>query len=215
MGQAALTFVATLGMAGALALALVPRLGSFLGQSDDLAPSDATLLTYSVDSFARAAGRQAAMEVAIRRYLSGESKVILVGVLQTLPDEDDASAPGYETRVQPTRRTMERRGVPAEAIEVLTAAENEHGEAEALRRVIEARGWRQVTVLAPDVRSRRTRGAMRQATASTGAEIRVVAVSDPRLPLGDWWRTRRGVARVSEEAVKLGYYWLRGWAAFP
>jgi hypothetical protein len=199
--QRVLSAVAIAG-AAALVLLVASRAGTLLVVSDVPVPADATFLTYSVNSFARPDARQTVLDEALRRYRNGEGPHVLMG---RFISEDDS----FETRTTYAKRVLLKGGVPEGDIEVLPPVRNEHEEAQALRAALAGRGWRRVVAYAPEFRARRTAIALK-AQAPPGTEIRVVAVPDPDLPLGQWWRTGEGIQTVLNEYPRLALYWLRG-----
>jgi hypothetical protein len=201
------------GIAGAamVMLAAFPvaarSVGTFLIASEPAAPADATLLTYSVNSFNRPTMRRAALAEAARRYRDGDSPHVLLGVFLSDDPEFNALTP---ERTQIAIGHLTRGGVPRSAIEVLPAVTGEHEEALALGAAAAGRGWQRVVVFAPEVRSRRTQGAHKHVGKAIGLEVRVVALDDPDLPLDRWWHTGDGVAAVANEYPRLLYYFVRG-----
>ncbi|HEU5317487.1 MAG TPA: hypothetical protein VFX49_15350 [Chloroflexota bacterium] len=209
---AALASLAALGTLAVVAILILPPLARFLAAGDSPAPSDVTLLTYGVNSFAVPSLRRAALESAAARYQRHETHRVLLGVLEATGDD---GAP-YQTRVDLTSRALQRLGVPPSAIQALPTVQDERGEALVLRDAAAANGWTSIVAYARDVRSRRTRGAFRQALAPLGVEVRVVSLG--ALAGGPasaaWWPlTPRRLSAVPEEYAKLAYYLSRGWLA--
>ena len=200
-------------LAGMVVLALVvivacgsvlPRLGTFLSVMDSPGPADAVLVTYGVNSFARPVARTHALHAAAARYTRGEVSAILLGELTN-------SEIGFSTRIELSQAVLVKAGVPERDIVVLSAAEGEHGEAEALRAAVAQRGWTRIVAYAPDFRARRTRGALRQATRIAGADVRVISVSDPSVDLARWWQSGDTAALVLNEYPRWLYYLARRW----
>lgn len=192
----------------ALLLALASQLGTLLVVSDAPASADATFLTYSVNSFASPAVRRAAIEEAAARYRRGDSLHVLIGSFRSR-EEHDYGDP-YESKDELTIGSLVKRGVSEEAIEVLPPATHEYEEALALREALSRHGWRRVVAYVIDLRTRRTMGTFKRAVASTGVELRVVALRDPDVRLDRWWESRRGIEAVSREYPRLIYYLLLG-----
>lgn len=178
------------------------QIGHFLAVTDQLAPADATLLTYSVNSFARPSVRLQVLANTSARFKSGDGPHILLSELSTRDGT-------FETRIALARERLIKAGVPSDAIEVLPHVSNERDEAAALRQVLTGRGWQRVVAYAPQVRARRTRAVLRQAGASAGVDVRLIALRDPDVPLDCWWCSWHAARAVLGEYPKLLYYTVR------
>jgi hypothetical protein len=190
---AALAVLAVVFLAG-------PRLGTFLLVSDEPVLADATFLTYGVNI------RRAALDAAIQRYRAGEASYVLVGALKSR-DAEHYVVPHTSELV---RQYLLDGGVASSAIEVLPSVDSELEEAERLQDALAGRTWQRVVAYVPDFRARRSSGVLKKVTASTGVELRVVAVRDPEVRLERWWETRPGVNVIWNEYPRLAYYFLRG-----
>ena len=188
--------VVTLGLAAT-------QLGTFLVVSDIPAAADAVLVTYSANSFAHPEVRRLALGEAALRIREGVADRVVLSQLQI-------SDGGYATRVDYAMEYLLDRGVPAGAIELLGPVSSEYEGARAFRELLEGRSWRRVVAYAPALRSRRSMGVLKHALREMGVEVRLVALSDPELPLDRWWMSGRTAGLVLNEYVRLGYYTARG-----
>jgi hypothetical protein len=178
------------------------NLGRFLAVTDAPVPADATLVTYSANSFARPAVRLQVLEETAARFTAGLGPHILLSEL-------DLGDGGFQTRIALARERLLKAGVPGEAIEILPSVSNEREEAAALQRALAGRGWRRIVAYAPEVRARRTAGALRRAGDAVGVDVRLVALRDPDVPVDCWWCSWHAASAVLGEYPKLFYYALR------
>jgi hypothetical protein len=178
------------------------NLGRFLIVTETPVPADATLITYSANSFARPAVRLQVLGEAAARFASGLGPHILLSEL-------DLGDGAFQTRIELARERLLKAGVPDEAIEKLPSVSNEREEAAALQRAVAGRGWRRIVAYAPEVRARRTAGALRRAGDAVGVDVRLVALRDPDVPLQCWWCSWHAASAVLGEYPKLVYYALR------
>jgi hypothetical protein len=204
-GRAAPAFALALVLALLAAAAGVLRhLGTALVVSDAPIAADVVLVTYGVNSFARPVARASALRAAAARYARGEARAIVLGELS---DPELA----FSTRVELARGVLTKAGVREGDIVTLPPVESEHEEALAMGAALVEHGWTRVVAYAPDFRSRRTRGALRQAGAAAGADVRVIGVSDPSIDLARWWQSEEAAKAVLNEYPRLLYYLTRGW----
>ncbi len=108
-----------------------------------------------------------------------------------------------------TRDVMLQLGVPASAIVADEGyVDNTAGEANLLRAMVIARGWKRVIVVTSKYHVRRAGFAFRRALQGTGARaIMRASRYDPSDP-ANWWRYRADVRFALSEWEKLALYWL-------
>lgn len=180
----------------------VRYLGTFLVVSDAPVTADVALITYGVNSFARPTARAGALREVAARYGDGEVGTVVISELV-------AFAGAFSTRVDLSRATLAKAGIPDHSIEVLPAVESEREEALAFAAMLELHGWSRAVAYAPDFRSRRTRGALRRAAANV--DIRVISVPDLTVDLNRWWLSADAAQAVLNEYPRLLYYVARRW----
>lgn len=193
VGAAVLALLALVGVT------MVPRAGTLLIVGREAPSADVTLVTYSVNSFARPSARLAALNAAADRYASGSGPHVLISTYRSEAEE-------FRSQSELAMRHLLRRGVDPSAIEPLPDVRSEYEEGQAVRGAAAGKGWGRLAALAPDFRSRRTEGTLRRALAGTGVTVLVVSVADPSLDLAHWWRSWPGVSTVAGEYLRLGYY---------
>ncbi|MEY4407503.1 MAG: hypothetical protein RL345_1969 [Chloroflexota bacterium] len=179
---------------------IAPNLGAFLVSSDPPMPSQVTFLTYGVSI------RRGALDAAIARVRSGETKVLVLGALNSRDAEYYLTPHSAEL----ARTYLIDAGVTPESITTLPSVSSEWEEGEALRLAVIRERWTSVLAYAPDFRSRRSRGVLRRLLEGTGSDLRVVSVPDVEVRLDRWWETRPGINVIYNEYPRLVYYWLLG-----
>ena len=101
------------------------------------------------------------------------------------------------------RRDLTERGVPDKAIvSYPRPVANTREEAESLRNLAVARGWRHVLVVTSNYHTRRTRFIFHRVWPAD-FDFRVIAAPDGDFYPDSWWRSREGVKLVYHETVGL------------
>ncbi|HEV8633143.1 MAG TPA: hypothetical protein VG370_02715 [Chloroflexota bacterium] len=121
---------------------------------------------------------------------------------------------GWDTdRLQPiARRRLLRRGIPETAlVEIAPVPAHELNEAELLRDLFAARGWGSILLVVRDYRTLRTTATLRRVAGAARLDLIPRPVQAPDVSLSTWWTTREGVAAVTNEWPRIGFYRLRGW----
>ena len=177
------------------------RLGSFLAAEDELARADAIFVF---------AGTQAERPLeAVDLFEAGYAPVIVL----TRPTDEEAvellSRRGIvlPTRFALMRDVLRKLGIPDTAIVVPDRLhDNTAQEAESLRTLAVARGWRRVILVSSKYHLRRVRMATRRALRGTNVEILLRASRyDPAMP-SRWWRRRSDLRQILWEVPKvIGY----------
>ena len=177
------------------------RLGSFLAAEDELARADAIFVF---------AGTQAERPLeAVDLFNAGYAPVIVL----TRPTDEEAvellSRRGIvlPTRFALMRDVLRKLGIPDTAIVVPDRLhDNTAQEAESLRSLAVARGWRRVILVSSKYHLRRVRMATRRALRGTNVEILLRASRyDPAMP-SRWWRRRSDLRQILWEVPKvIGY----------
>ena len=177
------------------------RLGPFLAREDTLIKADAIFLF---------AGSQAERPLeAVDLFNAGYAPVIVL----TRPTEEHAveelARRGIvlPTRFSLMRDVLQKLGIPDSAVIVPDRVhDNTAQEAQSLREVAVARGWRRVILVSSKYHLRRVRMASRRALRGTGVEIVLRASRyDPSTP-ERWWRRRADLRQILWELPKLlGY----------
>lgn len=102
---------------------------------------------------------------------------------------------------------VHRMGVPAAAVEVLDPeVDNTAAEAEALRVMALARGWRRAIIVTSLPHTRRTALAMRRTLEPAGISVQVRASRYDTFQPARWWRNRSSVRWILSELPKLVAY---------
>ncbi len=179
---------------------IAPNLGAFLVSSDPPMPSQITFLTYGVSI------RRGALDAAVARVRSGETKALVLGALNSRDAEYYVTPHSAEL----ARTYLIGAGVRPEMITTLPSVSSEWEEGEALKEAVIRERWTSIVAYAPDFRSRRSRGVLRRLLEGTGSELRVVSVPDVEVRLDRWWETRPGINVIYNEYPRLLYYWLLG-----
>ncbi len=187
-------FVAA-GIYGAVAL------GSFLAAEDELVAADAIFVF---------AGTQAERPLeAVDLFKAGYAPVIVL----TRPTDEEAvellrrRGIALPTRFALMRDVVRKLGIPDAAIVVPDRLhDNTAQEAESLRGLAAARGWRRVILVSSKYHQRRVRMAARRALRGTDVEVLLRASRyDPATP-SRWWQRRADLRQILWEVPKvIGY----------
>jgi uncharacterized SAM-binding protein YcdF (DUF218 family) len=177
------------------------RLGPFLAREDPLVNADAIFLF---------AGSQAERPLeAVDLFKRGYAPLIVL----TRPTEESAitllAGRGIilPTRFSMSRDVLRKLDIPDQAIIVPDRVhDNTAQEAETLRQLAAARGWRRVILVSSKYHLRRVRMASRRALRATNVDIVVRASRyDPAQP-ERWWQHRSDLRQMLWELPKLlGY----------
>ena len=115
----------------------------------------------------------------------------------------------YQTDFHVNRRIALNRGVPAEAIEVLTPTGSTRNEAEVIFDYMRKKGWRSVIVVTSEFHSTRTRLIFRSLNRH-GVKVAVHPSRHDRMRLHSWWRSRARSKQIFYEYVKLINHYTTG-----
>jgi uncharacterized SAM-binding protein YcdF (DUF218 family) len=194
--------VAALALAAALVVgsAWLPTVGTTLAAEAELRPADAIVLTYAAMMVPEG------LVEAERLYRGGWAGTIALSDFQI-------EQRGWDfDRLEPlTRRRLVRRGIPADALVSLPSVPaHEVGEAQALRDLFAARGWRSVLLVVRDYRTLRTTATLRHAIGDGAIDLIPRPVPEPDVDLARWWTTPAGLSAVANEWPRLVYYRVRG-----
>ena len=108
----------------------------------------------------------------------------------------------YQTGVRINRKIALNRGVPAEAIEVLSPVASTRHEAGVIFAYLREKNWRSLIVVTSEYHSTRTRLIFRSLNTG-GVKVVIRPSRYDRLKLNSWWRDRSQSKRVFYEYVKL------------
>ena len=107
------------------------------------------------------------------------------------------------------RTIFERRGVPAEAIEVVDSRSvSTFDDAQAIASALRAKPHASLAVVTNDYHTRRTRGIFQSALAGLPVDLQIVSAPTDGFSADDWWQVRSGVQAYLNEFAKVFGYWL-------
>jgi len=107
----------------------------------------------------------------------------------------------YTSIAELMQHDLTDRGVPATAVvRFPNRARNTLEEASAVSEFLSTHGWKKIVVVTSNYHTRRARFIYEHALAP-GAELRVIASSDPVYDPNGWWRTREGLKTFFYEFV--------------
>ena len=114
----------------------------------------------------------------------------------------------YASEADLTYKDLSERGVPADAlIRLAHSAQNTHEEAQAIRRLVAARGWERVLIVTSNYHTRRSRYIFRRVLPAS-VQVCVVSAPDHDFDSSTWWHTRRGQKLFLDEwAGMLIIFW--------
>jgi len=146
---------------------------------------------------------------AVDLYRAGYAPIVVLSPGRLEPVESLMRSKGirFPSDSELVRDVMIQLGVPASAIVATSGSvDNTAEEANLLRAMVQARGWRSVMIVTSKYHTRRARFAFRRGLEETGAHAIVRASrydgSDP----AHWWRSRADVRFVTSEWQKLIAY---------
>lgn len=175
--------------------------GRFLQHEDPLVKADAI--------FVLAGSRLERPLEAVDLFKEGYAPVIVLSPGRPEPVERLVRARGirFPSDAELVRDAMVQMGIPASAILATDGfVDNTAQEANLLRAMVQARGWRRVIVITSKYHTRRSGFAFRRGLEGTGAQAIVRAsrydISDP----ARWWRLRADFRFVTSEWQKLIAY---------
>ena len=146
---------------------------------------------------------------AVDLYQEGFAPVIVLSPGRPEPGERLVRARGirFPTDAELVRDAMMQMGIPAAAIVATDGfVDNTAQEANLLRAMVQARGWRRVIVITSKYHTRRSAFAFRRGLEGTGAQAVIRASRhDPSDP-ARWWRFRADFRFVTSEWQKLIAY---------
>jgi uncharacterized SAM-binding protein YcdF (DUF218 family) len=104
------------------------------------------------------------------------------------------------------------RGVPPDrALPPLTEATTTYEEAQAVRKVMQARGLRSAIIVTSSHHLRRARWSFERVFRGTGISLGFSSAPYEAFPIGQWWKSHIGRKLVLTEYLGLAYYWLTVW----
>jgi uncharacterized SAM-binding protein YcdF (DUF218 family) len=195
------TILALLALAAVAAVWLLFYGGRYLQHEDPLQKVDAI--------FVLAGTRAERLLEAIDLYKEGYAPVVVLSPGRPEPGEDLLRERGvrFPSDVELQRDVLLQSGLPATAVRATNGyVDNTAQEANLLRAMVRAHGWRTVMVVTSKYHTRRARFAFRRGLEGTGARAMIRAsrydLSDP----ANWWRYRSDFRFVSSEWQKLIAY---------
>lgn len=120
---------------------------------------------------------------------------------------------GEETRATYAEWSVERlirRGVPANAALATNEGDSTLTDALGVRRMADARGWRDLLLVTDDWHTRRTELLFAQAFRGTDVRLYVSPAPSERFDPAAWWTDEDAILSVVSEYIKLASYWLLG-----
>ncbi len=146
---------------------------------------------------------------AVDLFKEGYAPVVVLSPGRPEPGERLVRARGirFPTDAELVRDAMVQMGIPAAAVVATDGyVDNTAQEANLLRGMVQARGWRRVIVITSKYHTRRTAFAFRRGLEGTGAQAVIRASRhDPSDP-ARWWRFRADFRFVTNEWQKLIAY---------
>jgi uncharacterized SAM-binding protein YcdF (DUF218 family) len=175
--------------------------GRYLQHEDPLVKADAI--------FVLAGSRLERPLEAVDLFKEGYAPFIVLSPGRPERSEQLVRARGirFPTDAELVRDVMVQMGIPPAAIHATDGfVDNTAQEANLLRAMVQARGWRRVIVITSKYHTRRAAFAFRRGLEGTGAQVIVRAtrhdISDP----ARWWRLRADFRFVTTEWQKLIAY---------
>lgn len=146
---------------------------------------------------------------AVDLFKEGYAPVIVLSPGRAEPVEHLVRARGvrFPTESELVRDAMLQLGVPAAAIAATDGyVDNTAQEANLLRAMVKARGWRRVIVITSKYHTRRSGFAFRRGLEGTGAQAVIRATRYDQSDPARWWRFRADFRFVTSEWQKLLAY---------
>jgi uncharacterized SAM-binding protein YcdF (DUF218 family) len=194
-------FLALLVIAVAAASLMLYYGGRFLQHEDPLQKADAI--------FVLAGSRTERPLEGIELFKEGYAPIVALSPGRPEPGEELLRARGvrFPSEVELQRDALLQSGIPRDAIIATNGfVDNTSQEANLLRAMVIARGWRRVIIVTSKYHTRRSALAFRRGLEGTGAEPIMRAsrydASDP----ARWWRYRNDIRFVLSEWQKLVPY---------
>lgn len=170
----------------------LPLLGAWLAIPARSAPADAIVVLEG--------GGPQRMLPAIQLYHQGIAPELWI--------TGDAPIPELPSRTQGpfARAFAEERGIPSEAIRLLKSTSTWE-DAEQIAALAMQEGVDELVIVTSWYHSRRARCVIEQHLAGTGVRTHYELAPTSRFGPADWWRHEDGLIAVSNELLKLGFYW--------
>lgn len=202
----ALSAVRRLALAAALVLAIamiafLPFAGRYLVHEDPLAHADAIFVLDGT--------RAERWMEAVDLYKAGYAPIIALSPGRMEEAEKILQSRGirFPSTASLARDAMAQMGIDPSAVIVLEGSVDNTGqEAEMLRALAQARGWRTVMVITSQYHSRRARYAFRREFRDTHVAVILRVTRYDTADPAHWWRHRYDVRYVMSELQKLLVY---------
>jgi uncharacterized SAM-binding protein YcdF (DUF218 family) len=177
------------------------RVGSYLYAEDPLQRADAICVL--------AGTRMERPLEAADLYLQGWARHIVL--TEETPDSGIVTLErrgfDFPSNAEIARDIMVRLGVPSTAIEILQEIHDSTAhEANSLRRIAVARGWKRIIVVTSKFHTRRGGFAIRRELKGSGTDVIMRGSRYDSADPVHWWRTRAGVRNAINETQKLAAY---------
>lgn len=113
------------------------------------------------------------------------------------------------TDAEMVARVLANLGVPREAMALVKGGTSTYEEALILRKYVDDHSVRSVIVVTSNFHSRRARWIFRKVLGGRQVGISMVEADHANFTTRNWWRHEDGLITVSNEYIKLVYYFLR------
>jgi uncharacterized SAM-binding protein YcdF (DUF218 family) len=133
-------------------------------------------------------------------------------VISQVEDSPAVSIGLYPNETDVAVQVMQKLDVPAEAITVIPVkggVTSTRDEAVMLRRYIAEHQLKRVIVVTSALHTRRARWIVAKELAGSGAALQMAAAPEWQFDETNWWQEERGLISLTNEYIKLGYYFAR------
>lgn len=145
--------------------------------------------------------------VAAALVKAGFARKALVSKIVRTPGDEEGLSPPLEEVI---RGVLIYRGVPPDGIIVIDhLSATTFDETQALAEFLESVPGCRVTVVTSHFHTRRTRWVMSRVLGETAARVSLVSAPSDDFALDRWWQNERGFELVTNEYLKLAFYWVR------
>lgn len=112
------------------------------------------------------------------------------------------------TGAELSAKVLMDQGVPQNAVIVIPKGTSTYEEAQAIKQLMEGRGYHSVIAVSSPYHMRRVRATMSHLLRSTDLQVQYSPEKSGDFEAGEWWTREKDLIEVTNEYFKLAYYYL-------